>query len=83
MGLFSYLKGYVSEGIPITKDNMELLAAEMQLLQRQISRVDPFLGGSGYDVERAVVEKLSRGDLEDRVRGHLEWRTELARSIRS
>lgn len=80
--LFSYLNGYLSAGVPIAKENMALLAAEMQALQWGMAYIYPYLNASDYDVERAEIEKLSCGDLGERVRNYLAWRDDLAKSTR-
>jgi hypothetical protein len=83
VGLFSYLKGFISEQVPFTKVNMELLAAEMWALQLQESEINPFLNAADYEITRGELERLSRGELSERVLTYLNWRKNLANYTRS
>jgi hypothetical protein len=68
--LFTYLKGFISGAVPIAKDPMALVAAEMQALQWMIKDVFPFVNGSDYEIVRSLVDHLSVGEIseDDRAR---------------
>lgn len=59
--LFIYLKGFIARSIPIAKENMDAVAAEMQSLQWMAREVFPFINASDYETVRAMVEHLATG----------------------
>jgi hypothetical protein len=59
--LFTYLRGYVDLSIPILKENMTLVAAEMQALQWQMREIYPYINASDYEIVRTMVAHLSQG----------------------
>lgn len=60
---FSYLKDFIALEVPVTKDNMALIAAEMQALQWQMTHVNPVLTPDDYEVVRSMVGHLSNDEL--------------------
>jgi hypothetical protein len=72
--LFTYLMGFIEARIRITKDNMALVAAEMQSIQWQLRIINPFLTADDLNVAQIVVEDCANGKLRDRAREHIEWR---------
>jgi hypothetical protein len=81
--LFSYLRQYTSESIPITRDNMALLAAEMHALQCKRPCIFPFLNAQDYALTQTEIEKLSRGEFSERARNHINGRMTSWASTRS
>ena len=47
--LFNYLQAFVARSIPIAKENMDAIAAEMQSLQWMAKEVFPFINASDYE----------------------------------
>jgi hypothetical protein len=66
--LFSHLKGFITRSVPIAKDNMALIAAEMQAVQWLMGEIFPFINASDYEIVRSMVDHLSNGHIaEDEV----------------
>ncbi|HYK37215.1 hypothetical protein [Alloacidobacterium sp.] len=63
--LFSYLKEFIALEVPVTKDNMAMVAAEMQALQWQIADIYPFLTPDDYEIVQSMVSHLSNGEMTD------------------
>jgi hypothetical protein len=57
--LFSYLQRFIARSIPIAKENMDTVAAEMQSLQWMVKEVFPFINARDYEIVRTMVEHLS------------------------
>jgi hypothetical protein len=57
--LFSYLQEFIARSIPIAKENMDAVAAEMQSLQWMVREVFPFINASDYEIVRLMVEHLA------------------------
>jgi hypothetical protein len=74
IGLFSYLKSFISHSIPITKDNMAMVAAEMQAIQYRMREIYPFINAGDYETVRAVIEEHAAGQMSERSRKHIEGR---------
>ncbi len=74
IGLFAYLKEFISRSVPITKDNMAMVAAEMQALQWLMNEIFPFINPSDYEIVRTLVDHLSIGEISDRELEHIEKR---------
>jgi hypothetical protein len=59
--LFNYLQEFIARSIPIAKENMDAVAAEMQSLQWKVREVFPFINASDYEIVRTMVEHLATG----------------------
>jgi hypothetical protein len=59
--LFIYLQGFMDRSIPIAKENMDAVAAEMQSLQWMVREIFPFINASDYRIVRTMVEHLASG----------------------
>ncbi len=71
---FSYLMGFITASIRITKDNMAMVAAEMTSIQWQLRIINPFLTADDHDVARTLIEDHANGRLSNRTREHVGWR---------
>ena len=60
--LFIYLQAFVARSIPIAKEKMDAVSAEMQSLQWMAREVFPFINASDYEIVRATVEHLANGE---------------------
>jgi hypothetical protein len=74
IGLFTYLKEFITQSVPITKDNMAMVAAEMQALQWLMKEIFPFINPSDYEIVRTLVDHLSIGEIGDRELEHIDKR---------
>lgn len=83
MTLFSYIYQYVYENIPLVCANMELVAAEMWVLQRGSLSPETLLNAGDYEITRMEIERLSRGEVSERVKEHIEMRIASAEAIRA
>jgi hypothetical protein len=81
--LFSYIAAYLSEQIPLIRVNTELVAAEMWALQRGSSIPEILLNPGDYEITRMEIERLSHGEVSQRVKEHIETRVVSADAIRS
>jgi hypothetical protein len=81
--LFSYVYRYLFEQIPLVRVNMELVASEMWALQRGSLVPEIFLNSDDYEITRLELERLSRGEVSQRVKDHIETRAASAEAIRS
>ncbi|MDE3202427.1 MAG: hypothetical protein KGN79_16070, partial [Acidobacteriota bacterium] len=59
--LFSYLQAFLEHSIPIAKENMDAVAAEMQSLQWMAGEIFPFINASDYEIVRTMVRHLAIG----------------------
>jgi len=80
--LFSPLKAYAEGGIPVTKDNMALLASEMQALQWCMSYINPFLTPEDREQALTSIEQAARCNLSDHAKRHIQRRAEMLKSLR-
>jgi hypothetical protein len=82
MTLFSYMYQYLSEQIPLVRVNMELIAAEIRALRRGLFIPETLLNSADYETTRGEIESLSRGEVSQRVKEHIEARVASAEAIR-
>jgi hypothetical protein len=75
--LFEYLSGYIDVSIPIVKDFMTLVAAEMNALQLQMREIYPFINASDYEIVKALVARLSEGSLSPEAQARIDERAAL------
>jgi hypothetical protein len=59
--LFNYLQAFLARSIPIAKENMDAVAAEMQSLQWMAREIFPFVNASDYEIVRTMVAHLATG----------------------
>jgi hypothetical protein len=83
MSLFLYVNQYISEHIPIVRVNLELVAGEMWALRKGLTAPEILLNFEDYETTRAELERLSRGEVSQRVKEHIESRVASAGKIRS
>jgi hypothetical protein len=83
MTLFSYVYQFLAEEIPFVRVNMELVAAEMWALKGGSPIPETLLNPDDYEITRAELERLARGELSQRVTEHIESRITSAEAIRS
>lgn len=74
ISLFRYLQTFTSEGIPVTKVNMDLITGEMQALQLNIGIINPFVTPDEYPKVEMLIRDHAKGILQSRTRVHIEWR---------
>jgi hypothetical protein len=76
--LFSYLQGFIARSIPIAKENMDTVVAEMQSLQWMVKEVFPFINASDYEIVRTMVGHLAidqlRGEEVERINRRIALR---------
>jgi hypothetical protein len=81
--LFSYLKHFVDHGVLCTKDNSELLAAEMWAIQLRKKSTEVFLDPAGFSKVKTEVDLLASGVLSDVARSFLRDRSAFSSSSRT
>jgi hypothetical protein len=75
--LFSLLREFIALDTPVMKDNMALIAAEMQAVQWLMSEIHPFITAGDYDVVRAMVDRLALGEIPSDVTERIDHRLAL------
>jgi hypothetical protein len=80
--LFSYFKLCVEAGVPVGKDNMELLTAEMWALKLRASKPDPLLSEQDHKLVIQEAAKLSNGELSHRTIEFLDVQRKFALATR-
>lgn len=83
MTLFSYVHQYLLEQIPVVRVNLELVAAEMWALRQGAQRPEISLNSHDYEITCTEIERLSRGEVSDRIREYIEKRVASAQAHRS
>jgi hypothetical protein len=81
--LFSYLKLFVDHDIPCSKDNAELLAAEMWALKLRTPTVDVFHSSADFAVIKNEVALLANGILSGTASSFINERIEFASNTRA
>jgi hypothetical protein len=86
IALFSLLRRFIALGVPVTKDNMALIAAEMQAVQWLMREIYPFITADDFEIVRAMVDRLALGKMKSEEiqridhRLALRWRDRVGQS---
>jgi len=80
--LFSYFRNFIIAGTPCAKENMELLAAEMEALKSRTPKTDAFLNAEAYALLAQEVDKLANGQFDQRASEFIKNQREFALNTR-